>query len=454
MKKTLFAALTAAAFTSLAEGSSLSFDAGGSIRVRQEIMHNVPAAQNGYLGRPGVARGKTKNQIRFRPSVWVELKDADKWRVYARVTDEFRAGIVQKTHSQTFPGELVLDNLFFEGKGYFDGFLDVVVGRQDIYRLYGLNHIFVDGTPGDGSCSVHADVARVGLNFTETSRLDLFAIYNADQEELRWGTKRSRHASKTGFGRGKREMDDWGYGAVWSSREDFVDYQLFYIAKGTKAFHLNGEKHPWKFTNLLGMKVVPHWTEAFSTPVEAMAQVGRNGDGEALHAWAAYAGFDWKMEKLSCGARPFWSGGLLVLSGDKNASAEDGGKSAWDPMWYRGVDDGEMFLYGSLYGCGWWSNLVNLKTTFGLEFGYRHAAMLTTGPMFVETKDGVGGGNGRFKGYFTQAKYEFPIFISPKDKGGRLEIFGHVLGEVFNPGDYYATDKPAYFFRWQVEIKF
>ena len=151
MRKTVFAALTAAAFTSLADGSSLSFDAGGSIRVRQEIMHNVPAAQNGYLGRPGVARGKTKNQIRFRPSVWVELKDADKWRVYDRVTDEFRAGIVQKTHSQTFPGELVLDNLFFEGKGFFDGFLDVVVGRQDIYRLYGLNHIFVDGTPGDGS---------------------------------------------------------------------------------------------------------------------------------------------------------------------------------------------------------------------------------------------------------------------------------------------------------------
>ena len=432
----------------------LVFDAGASLRVRQEIIRNVPAAVNGMLGRPGQTRGKTRNHFRFRPSVWMQLSDAEEtWRIYVRVTDEFRAGIASNAHKQrTFPCEAVLDNLFIETKGLFGGFLDIKAGRQDIYRLYGLDHIFADGTPGDGSCSVHSDMIRAALNFSETDTLDLFALYNADRDELRWGTKRSRSLSKTGFGVGKAEMDDWGFGAVWSSRAGFADWQLFYIGKGTKAFHNKGVKHPRRFTNLFGTKIVPHWTENFSTPVEAMAQVGKNGNGNALHAWAGYAGFDWRA--AGEGVRPFVSGGVLVLSGDEKAADEDGGRGAWDPMWYRGVDDGEMFLYGSLYGCGWWSNLVNVKTSLGAEFGYRHSATVSFGPMFAEERDGLGGGDSLYKGFFTQMRYEFPLYISPKEEGGRFELFGHVLCEIFNPGDYYITDKPAVFFRWQVEARF
>ena len=43
------------------------------------------------------------------------------------------------------------------------------------------------------------------------------------------------------------------------------------------------------------------------------------------------------------------------------------------------------------------------------------------------------------------------------DKGTGLErfkVFGHVLLEWFNPGDYFDTDKPAYFVRWQIDFKF
>ena len=33
----------------------------------------------------------------------------------------------------------------------------------------------------------------------------------------------------------------------------------------------------------------------------------------------------------------------------------------------------------------------------------------------------------------------------------RLE---ELLAEFFNPGDYYESEKPGFFFRWQVEFKF
>lgn len=435
--------------------SEFKIDFGADLRVRQEIMHNVPQAENGVLGRPGVSRGKTKNMFRIRPDVWVDIRFNDAWRLYARIVDEFRAGIVQKTHNQTFPCEAIFDNLYIEGKGLFDGILDIRAGRQDLYRLYGLDHIFVDGTPGDGSMSTFANMLNATIHVNETSKLDLLALYNMDQEELRWGTKRSRHISKTGYARGEREMDDWGFGAVWSSRMGFADYNLFWIQKNTAAYHRDGVKYARRQTNLLGAKFVPHWTDEFSTPVELMGQIGRNSDGDTLSGWGAYAGVDWKKAVPSGEFRPFANSGILALSGDAAGGKEDGaGHHAWDPMWYRGVDDSEMFLYGSTYGLAWWSNMVNIKTTVGAEFGPRHKAQLMAGPMFAQEKDGVGGGDSAYKGFLAQARYDFPVWLQEKKNGRGEELFGHLLFEYFAPGDYFATGKPAYFFRWQIDFKF
>ena len=149
------------------------------------------------------------------------------------------------------------------------------------------------------------------------------------------------------------------------------------------------------------------------------------------------------------------NGGLLALSGDRDAATQDGGRRAWDPMWYRGVDDSEMMLYGSTYGVGWWSNMYNLKVTTGVEFEKGHAVQLMAGPMFAQQKDGLGGGDGQYKGFLTQARYDFPLWSGDKGSGlERFKVFGHVLLAWFNPGDYFDTDKPAYFVRWQIDFKF
>ena len=80
--------------------------------------------------------------------------------------------------------------------------------------------------------------------------------------------------------------------------------------------------------------------------------------------------------------------------------------------------------------------------------------------MFAAENDGLGHADGRcsgdFKGWIHQARYDFPLLIAPENASGisRFEIFGHLLAEFFNPGDYYDTQRPAWFVRWQIDIKF
>ncbi len=438
--------------------AALEFDGGADLRIRQELLDNVPCLPNGILSR--TARGSFTQHMRFRPRLWGEVRweteTMGKWRVYTRLTDEFRWCPEPYKNQATFPDELIIDNLFVEGKGLFDGFLDLRVGRQDLYGYLGLDRVFVDGTPGDGSRTTYGDLASFTLHVTEESQLDLFALYNFDESDVRWGTDRSKHRSLSGFGAPGYEpdMDDWGFGAVWSSRlAEYLPYKLFVMQKNTHEFYDGaGRKHPWTQRELLGFNLRPRLNEEWSLELEAMAQVGCNGEGATLCGWSAFSAVDWKSARE--GVRPLARLSYHFMSGDDDAASEDGGHCAWDPMWARGVNDSEMFLYGTHYGAAWWSNMHFLKLTAGLDFGRRHSLVGSTGPMFAAAQDGLGGGDGFFKGLLSQVKYSFPIWLADRSKCERFEVFGHVLAEFFNPGDYFETEKPAWFFRWQVEFSF
>ncbi len=437
--------------------AAIGFDAGADLRIRQEVLDNVPGLPNGGV-LSTKARSGRDNHIRFRPRVWGEMKLTDenigKFRLYLRLTDEFRCYFNQKNHRDTWPGEVVVDNLLLEGKELFDGTFDFVIGRQDIYGLYGLDHIFVDGTPGDGSRTVFADMVRFGIKVSEDSRFDFFGIYNGDDNALRFGTDRSNHRSISGLGgNAELEMDDFGFGVVFGSKAGAgLPYQLFLMEKGTRSFHRGGIKHPWTRRTLLGVKTMPELTDELSLQLEAMGQCGENGNDDTLTGYSAYLGVNWR--KKSGLVKPFAKLGYHLMSGDSHAAEEDGGHSAWDPMWARGVNDSELFLYGTHYGAAWWSNMHYVKATAGIDLGAHHTITLSTGPLFAEQKDGMGGGDGAFKGLLSQIRYDFPIWTLDKSKGDRFEVFGHILGDFFQPGDYYKTSEFAWFVRWQLEFRF
>lgn len=449
------AALLLAAAVSIAANAEPGFDFGADFRIRQEIMYHVPGLPHG--GRLlSARRGPYRNQMRFRPRVWGEFKASENWRLYLRLADEFRWNVRPRNHSSAFPDELVIDNLFIEAKDLFDGTLDIVAGRQDIYNLYGLDHVFVDGTPGDGSRTVFSDVIRAAVKFGEDERLDFFVLHDWDENPLRWGTRRSKR-SLSGLGGGAEfEMDDWGWGGIWSGKAaDWLPYQVFAMQKITESYHDRvGAKHPYTRREMLGVKLMPQLTDELSLQLEAMGQVGKNGDGDSLSGWSTYAGLNWK-RAVESGPRPFASVGFHTMSGDKNAADEDGGHHAWDPMWARGVNDSELMLYGTHYGAAWWSNMMYLKLAGGVDIAPKHRVVVSTGPMFATVKDGMGGGEGAFKGLLSQVRYDFPLWTFGCTADGRgLDMFGHVVAELMNPGDYFATDKPAWFLRWQVDFKF
>ena len=434
--------------------SPVSADFGADLRIRQEIMDNVPGLPGGGLLQ-SAARGQYKNHMRFRPRVWGELKGGENWRLYARLTDEFRWNVTPYSNKTTFPDELIVDNLFLEAKDLFDGLLDFTAGRQDMYNLYGLDHIFVDGTPGDGSRTVYTDMARFALKFGDDGRLDMFVLHNRDDNPLRWGTERSRHRSLSGVDpRAEPEMDDWGWGGIWSGRAgDALPYQVFAMQKITESYKKGGERVPYTRRELLGVKLMPQLTDELSLQLEAMGQVGRDGDGAWLSGWSGYAGVNWK-SAAEDGWRPFASLGFHAMSGDKDAAGERGGRHAWDPMWSRGVNYSEIFLQGTHYGVAWWSNMLYARLSGGVDFGRRHRIEASTGPMFAAAEDGLGGGDGAFKGLLSQIRYDFPLLTADAAKGERFEIFGHLYAELFNPGDYFETDRPAWFLRWQIDFKF
>ena len=144
------------------DDSGLSFNAGADLRIRQEIMDHVPGNPYGGFSAFRFRESGYRNHIRFRPRVWAELKgdagSAGLWTLYGRLTDEFRWNSRPANRTTAWPGEIVLDNLYLEGKGVFDGFLDLKVGRQDLLGLCGLRRILVDGTPGDGSRTLYTDM--------------------------------------------------------------------------------------------------------------------------------------------------------------------------------------------------------------------------------------------------------------------------------------------------------
>ena len=456
MKRVLAAVLAASALAARAE---IGFDAGADLRVREELTGNVPGLPGGGV-LLNARRTGFIHHMRFRPRFWGEVRWASErwgeWRTYTRLTDEFRWCPEPYKNVHSFPDELILDNLFLEGRGVFDGFLDLRVGRQDLFGYLGLDHVFVDGTPGDGSRTTYADMASFKLRFTEDSTLDLFALYDFDESDVRWGTDRSKHTSLTGLGGGSDpDMDDWGLGAVWgSSLADWLPYQVFAMQKNTHEFRdSKGVEHPWTQRELVGAKAVPRLDEEWSLQLEGMGQVGCNGDGATLSGWSTYAGVNWKSAAKE-GLRPYGRLGYHFMSGSDDAATEDGGHTAWDPMWARGVNDSEMFLYGTHYGAAWWSNMHYVKLTLGLDVGPGHRVCASTGPIFAAAQDGLGGGDGLFKGLLSQARYDFPIRLADRAKGERFEIVGHLLAEFFNPGDYYETEKPGLFLRWQLEFRF
>jgi len=453
--------------------SGLTFDAGADLRVRQEIMHNVPGLPGGQGAMMPSVRKEAVNHIRYRPRVWARA-DSESFGFYVRVADEMREHIVK--HGQrrddrayNFPDEVVLDNLYLEGRGLYDDFLDFRLGRQDLFdgkhSVLGLDRLMLDGAPYVGSRSCYADMARVTLHPAEDRTLDLFTLYDNGRNTFSWGNDNSRGRPMNAIHPGDGpQMDEWGGGAVWN--DDFFEkrlpYQLYVVHKHNEAYrNYAGTRVEDKQITAVGLHLMPRITEELSLDFDGAQQFGTRSNDAQAGGTMGYAAVDWH-PKTAAAWQPYVRPSVYFLSGDRHRTGADDNDTAWDPMWARAPCDSELMQYGTLYGLGYWSNLLYAKLTLGASFGPHHGVSVYSGPMWADEQDGLGhsaddpSGVSRFKGVLSAARYDFPIVLAPKGAQGwdRFSIFGHVIGEVFNPGDYYESGKPAYFIRWEFNFRF
>lgn len=468
--------------TNTANATKWKFNAGADFRVRHEMMDNIPGNPGDMYSVSPVKRGGNKNQIRFRPRAWFTVENGP-FRIYSRITDEFREypvenGQRKKDRAYNFPDEVFLDNLYLEGKELeLDSFqnigvdkFDFRIGRQDLFEqghsIFGLDRIIADGTPLDGSRGFFADMMRAKLYFNEQHSLDLFTLYCNGRNDIRWGNHKSEGRAMNPINMSdSNEMDEWGGGFVYSGilnieELPFKAYSIFkrseaYTTSSPIARHMSAKE-----ITTIGALFEPQFTDQWSMELEGAKQFGRLLDGnKQAGGFMGHVAINYRPKSLRKYS-PVVSWATTYYSGDRDRTEKDSNDTAWDPMWARFTQDSDMLVYGALYGNCYWSNMIYSKLKLTMNFGPHHGFYAYTGPMFVAEQDGLGHADGTgdsmYKGWLSAARYDFPIRLAPKDANGvdRFEIFGHIVAEMFQPGDYFDSSKPAYFIRWQIDFRF
>ena len=218
---------------------------------------------------------------------------------------------------------------------------------------------------------------------------------------------------------------------------------------------------PDKQLTTVGVDITPEVNENLSFELDLADQFGTISDGNRqAGGQMAYAAVDFHKSRAEKGIRPYTRLSVYYMSGDRHHGRDGDNDTAWDPLWGRWPQDSELFQYGTLYGLGYWSNMTYPKLTLGADIGSHHRVLAYSGPIFAAAQDHAGhadgSGQSMFKGVLSVARYDFPILLAPKGARGvdRFEIFGHVMAELFNPGDYYDSSRPAWFLRWELMFAF
>jgi len=427
--------------------NGLKLNGGADLRVRQEIMDNIPNTVLPFEG--------DTDYFRIRARLWGEAK-FENFRLYTRLTDEFWHYNSDSREVNKWPSELILDNFYLDANDLFDGWLDLRVGRQDL--VYGKGRVILDGTPYDGSRTIYMDAVKASINFDEEKRnvLDILAMYNNSQSELAIGGLDGGEKELNSIVPGSNYLDEWGGGLYFKSNElEEFPFELYWIYKCETKAKRGGVTYQGRRFHTVGARLMPKYTETISGEFEGAVQSGEKDDGKNTSGYMGYAGLrydpavEWKM-------KPFVNAGVYYLSGDDSKGDGDD-DSGWDPAWSRWPQISELMVLGNWTnnGAGYWTNLIYPHLEGGFNISKQHKLFASIGSLYADDPDDQGGDTGSHYGYLGTVCYDFPIMtdvFGRDDKRGN--VMGRLQGEVLDPGDYYESNSVAYFLRWQIIASF
>jgi hypothetical protein len=434
-----------------AEDGGLRLNGGADFRFREELKHELPGS--------GVTAKKFENLLRLRSRLWGEAKYED-YTLYGRVANEFRVYTARSGRNRepfasskagsgtyAFPDELYIDNLYFDAKNLLGDRLDLRVGRQDL--KIGSGRVISDGSAADGARSAYFDAVLATLHITEKTSLDAFGVYTREYDE--WGALGPYDRPLASIGSSRADNDEAGLGLYLTSREikDFP-FELYWIWKNeTHSHDVSGRPYGRDF-HTFGTRLLPKFSDSLNAEVELAVQTGETDDGRDLFGYMGYGGLNWVVEPDSSW-KPTVGPAILFLSGDKRPN--EGSDHNWNAVFNRTT--WFSVLLSDQYSNYRWANLIYPQLTGSASITKGQKIQFHTGPVFTAEDDQAANGTGdTYKGFLTFLRYEGALAKGFLGGGKRGDVNHAVQLEVFEPGDYYETDKTAVFLRWELNAKF
>jgi hypothetical protein len=327
--------------------------------------------------------------------------------------------------------EAMFDILNVKWKSPFGLPATVTVGRQEL--MFGDGWLVLDGTPLDGSRTISFDAARITYDLKDIKTTADIVYINQTSREDRW-IEPFNHQAQTRF---TSENDEQGV-ILWVANKSLEKTEIdgFFIWKHDEKQLSTGDNAD---IYAFGPRVVHNFNDNWRYTGQFAIEAGEKNDANICAFGTVndltYSFHDPKNNRLRTQ--------FEYLSGDTN---QDKG---FDILWGRWPQWSEILAntwaletrpaqYTNLYRVGWgWALNPSDKTEFSLNYNLFFANQ--------NPKAGTAGfsDNAKFRGQLLTAllTYKFNPHVS-----------GHLLGEVFAPGNYYDDfrNDVALFLRYEV----
>jgi hypothetical protein len=442
-------------------GIASTTSVGGDIRWRGEMFDNVWDFNDDDPSE--LDDSWEYNRIRTR--VWLDAKPIENVAGYVRLTNEYKPGDVDyesfsNASSVNDTKDIAIDNAYIEVSNILDQNLRLRLGRQDI--VFGEGFVFLDGTPYDGSETIAFDAIRLTYTLEDS------------------GTSIDLVQAKTSEGVGPALADDEEVSALyitgdWIKGENFSmkfePYVLYRNRNYVGTYRVPPDTlavestQPKLWTAMPGLRVSGKIYDNFTYAAELAYQFGEledygpGGEDVDRDAWGGYA---WGMYTFAeTEWEPSIKAGFTYLSGDEKTSAgvDTGDFEGWDSFYAEWPKFSELYIYsvwdpmpqaaGVDPDMGAYTNMympevkVTVNPTEKLRLSLRCLYYWAVEDDLAGDGDTFKRGDGRGLNPQLMAEYQFNKFLS-----------GYLLGDYFEPGDFYDEEDAAYFLRAEMMLKF
>lgn len=404
---------------------------GAEFRVRHEY-HNNTAGFDSQIA------NQEFSYQRYRSRLWLAVQPFSTLTLNTRLTTEpryyFKPGALEGYQRD----EIALDQLHLHYQPDSEHPLSITVGRQDI--VSGNRWLFHDGTTRDGSRTDYFNAARLAYRFDQANTT-VNTIYFDNLADSGYGLPVINNQ-----GRYVTEEDSRGL-ILYAINKSLPATQLdgFFVYKHDRKMAVTGNNADlYIFGGRVETKLNDRWTARLECAPEFGVKNGRTLKAFGLNSLLTYAFHDRHDNRLSLAYE--------YLSGDNPATSDNEG---FDPIWGRRAQYSELLVFTfTVEGLGRsaeWSNLQRLAAGWHVmpakkvEWeNFYHALFANQNPL--GTLPGYSAG-GAFRGHLVTSVLKFDLTRA---------LSGHLMAEVFFPGDYYASPKGdlASFLRFQLLFQF